>query len=599
MRKAQTTITDITKDLGISPSTVSRALNNHQAISKKTKKAEIKLALSILFTLIIATCFGQATNDEIIVSKFKSISNNPTVIEFTNTKKINNIGGHLQGIQLFYNGKSKYAFLSGSSSSYAYFSVVKLGDKIQVISVNDLMNKPFKHAGGFQIYQNYLAVGIEDNQKKDKSKVCIYDISNPENPSVEPIAIIKREGKPKRSTAGCVGIAKYNDKALLAVGDWDTKNIDFYACKFNEIEKGGFEKIQSINTDKILKEGWVDNNWHSYQNINLINFNNDLYLIGLGQNNAQEDIADIYRLNEKSPGNFNLIKLATKTFICKSESSFKAGAGVIWSETGEMQIISCGYNIENISHLNYFNNQIITAHSHNDYVHEKPLFDALDCNFKSIEADVFSIGDSLFVAHNFNDIKPGQTLRRLYLEPLKNRIRQNNGSVYGNGEEVILFIDIKDDGLRTYKLLDKILQEYKNEVSVFENGTKAQKSILVVVSGNRPFDFMQSQTIRYAGFDGRMANLDSDIPPTLMPIVSDNWSKYFKWNGKGEIPLKEKQKLYDIAHKAKSKGYILRFWNTPNRTTEQRNAVWTELKNAGVGLIGADNLKEMQQFFIR
>ncbi len=85
------------------------------------------------------------------------------------------------------------------------------------------------------------------------------------------------------------------------------------------------------------------------------------------------------------------------------------------------------------------------AHSHNDYEHEHPLFDALGCNFKSIEADVYSVGDSLFVAHDFDKIKPGHTLRTLYLEPLKKQIQKNNGSVYGNGEEVILFIDIKDN----------------------------------------------------------------------------------------------------------------------------------------------------------
>lgn len=44
MRKSRTTITDIANQLGVSPSTVSRALNNHPAISKKTKNAVVKLA---------------------------------------------------------------------------------------------------------------------------------------------------------------------------------------------------------------------------------------------------------------------------------------------------------------------------------------------------------------------------------------------------------------------------------------------------------------------------------------------------------------------------------------------------------------------------
>ncbi len=45
MKKSRTTITDIANELGVSPSTVSRALNNHPAISKKTRKAVLKLAL--------------------------------------------------------------------------------------------------------------------------------------------------------------------------------------------------------------------------------------------------------------------------------------------------------------------------------------------------------------------------------------------------------------------------------------------------------------------------------------------------------------------------------------------------------------------------
>lgn len=32
---------------------------------------------------------------------------------------------------------------------------------------------------------------------------------------------------------------------------------------------------------------------------------------------------------------------------------------------------------------------ITQAHAHNDYVHPRPLFGALDCGFCSVEADIF------------------------------------------------------------------------------------------------------------------------------------------------------------------------------------------------------------------
>jgi hypothetical protein len=292
----------------------------------------MKLVLSILFISLVFSSFGQENSDEFIISKFKSISKNPTIIEFDNRKKVNNVGGHLQGIQVIQRDKNRFAFLSGSSDSYAYLSVVKLDDKSEVISVNQMMDKPFKHAGGFQIFENYLAVGIEDNEKKDKSKVCIYDISNPENISVQPVEVIEREGKPLRSTAGCVGITKYKNKALLAVGDWDTQNIDFYSCPVNEIGESGFELIQSVNIEKLVKDEWTDKAWLAYQNINLINFNNDLYLIGFGQNSNQENVADLFRLKHEDLRKFELVKLASKTFNCENESSFKAGAGLVYTK---------------------------------------------------------------------------------------------------------------------------------------------------------------------------------------------------------------------------------------------------------------------------
>lgn len=44
MKKSRTTIIEIARELNISPSTVSRALNNHPAISKKTRDSVIELA---------------------------------------------------------------------------------------------------------------------------------------------------------------------------------------------------------------------------------------------------------------------------------------------------------------------------------------------------------------------------------------------------------------------------------------------------------------------------------------------------------------------------------------------------------------------------
>src|SRR3990172_9175630 len=78
------------------------------------------------------------------------------------------------------------------------------------------------------------------------------------------------------------------------------------------------------------------------------------------------------------------------------------------------------------------------AHAHNDYWHERPLFDALDHGFTSVEADVFLRDGNLLVGHELAELKPESTLESLYLDPLARRVRENGGRVYPNGDRFFL-----------------------------------------------------------------------------------------------------------------------------------------------------------------
>src|SRR5690349_308307 len=70
------------------------------------------------------------------------------------------------------------------------------------------------------------------------------------------------------------------------------------------------------------------------------------------------------------------------------------------------------------------------AHAHNDYEHARPLFDALDRGFCSVEADIWLVDGALLVAHDKKDLKPARTLQSLYLDPLRERTKSNGGRVY-------------------------------------------------------------------------------------------------------------------------------------------------------------------------
>jgi hypothetical protein len=69
------------------------------------------------------------------------------------------------------------------------------------------------------------------------------------------------------------------------------------------------------------------------------------------------------------------------------------------------------------------------AHAHNDYLHERPLLDALDQGFCSVEADIFLVDGELRVGHSALELRKGRTLEALYLKPLAERVRAKEGSV--------------------------------------------------------------------------------------------------------------------------------------------------------------------------
>jgi glucose/arabinose dehydrogenase len=231
------------------------------------------------------------------------------------------------------------------------------------------------------------------------------------------------------------------------------------------------------------------------------------------------------------------------------------------------------------------------AHAHNDYEHKRPLLDALDHGFCSVEADIWLRDGKLLVAHDARDLKPDRTLEALYLEPLRKRVADNNGRVHKNGPRFWLLIDIKSAGEPTFRALHDTLANYADVLSTTRDGNHQDRAVTVVISGNRPIDYIRAQTARHAGIDGRLTDLDSDAPAHLMPMISDRWGAHFKWTGNGPLPEEERKKLHDIVAKAHARGRIVRFWATP-----ESPAVWRELRDAKVDLINTDQLGELRKF---
>ncbi|MGW3342717.1 phosphatidylinositol-specific phospholipase C/glycerophosphodiester phosphodiesterase family protein [Nonomuraea rubra] len=234
------------------------------------------------------------------------------------------------------------------------------------------------------------------------------------------------------------------------------------------------------------------------------------------------------------------------------------------------------------------------AHAHNDYEHERPLLDALDHGFTSVEADIYLVDGELRVGHDPEDLRPGRTLQSLYLDPLAQRVR--HGSVYPRSRQQLqLLVDIKNNGAATYTELDKVLRSYRKLLTTYHKGRVKPGAVTVVISGDRPSDLMAAQERRYAFYDGRMADLGQGNPG-LIPLISDNWTNHFTWTGAGEMPAAERDKLRQIVATAHRDGQRVRFWATPDTAGAARDALWRELIAADVDHINTDDLAGLAAF---
>ena len=235
------------------------------------------------------------------------------------------------------------------------------------------------------------------------------------------------------------------------------------------------------------------------------------------------------------------------------------------------------------------------AHAHNDYHHARPLFDALEQGFASVEADVFLVDGQLLVGHDKRELRPSRTLDALYLKPLAERVARNGGHVYPDLPTFMLLVDIKENGAAANQALDSLLKSYAPMLASVADGKAGPGAVEIVISGDRPWQLIADDDVRYVGIDGRVEDLSDparrELPAHLMPLGSDNWFTHFRWTGDGPMPEDERAKLKRIVASAHDQGRRVRFWATP-----EKEAVWQELAAAGVDHINTDQLERLGGF---
>ncbi|HEY9045125.1 MAG TPA: alkaline phosphatase [Ohtaekwangia sp.] len=227
-----------------------------------------------------------------------------------------------------------------------------------------------------------------------------------------------------------------------------------------------------------------------------------------------------------------------------------------------------------------------SIHAHNDYVQPIPFFAAYYQQVGSIEADVFLLNNELYVAHTDKEIATDKTLDKLYLAPLAEKIKFHNGGVYAKGTPLNLLIDLKTEGIPTLQALVKKLKKYPALTNC--------SALTITISGSVPDPSRWAEFPNYIHFDGRPTVVYTPQQLARVSMISDDFSSYTTWNGKGIILAPDKKKIQDAIASVHARGKKIRFWATP----DQVNA-WRTLQKLQVDYIGTDNVTALATFIAK
>jgi len=303
----------------------------------------LKLILLCLAGLMGIQAHAQSGFDNGVSKSFHKIQSPPQLIRINYHGTKIPSGGHLQGIQRL---SDSLLLITGSSSSYAYYLLTQISlnaDKGQVKSVTKITDSPFRHAGGCQVYDHKLVVGVEDNHAKDKSDIIMISFNNlGEETGRRTIA--HRAGKVKRSTAGAVGFTKFKTgQYVVIVGDWDSDYLDVY------LSRTGVDSLfDSVTTFRLPGKKQP-----SYQAINLLTDKQGrLYLVGFSRFGFHNRV-DLFELEFRMDGT-KITNHEIFNFHCRGGAGFRYASGIELDNDSLSAVYSCSRGTRHSAIINIF-----------------------------------------------------------------------------------------------------------------------------------------------------------------------------------------------------------------------------------------------------
>lgn len=261
------------------------------------------------------------------------------------------------------------------------------------------------------------------------------------------------------------------------------------------------------------------------------------------------------------------------------------------------------------------------CHSHNDYLREVPLYNALSAGCTGVEADVSLTEAGLLVGHTKDSLSLPRSLKSLYVDPLLAILTLQNPEINSTSDStteadatrngvfsvdtsvtLTLLVDIKTDGATTLPVVLQELEPFRScrWLTHWNGSALVPGPLTIVASGNTPSSLLNGdKTTHHDVFlDAPLDQLWGENAPNNNTAYTYENSNYAStsfqrtvgqlWHNK--LSPSQVEIIRGQVNEARRRGLRARYWNTPSWPISLRNHVWDVLQKEGVGMLNVDDL---------
>ncbi len=231
----------------------------------------------------------------------------------------------------------------------------------------------------------------------------------------------------------------------------------------------------------------------------------------------------------------------------------------------------------------------IMLHSHNDYERTVPFWQAYAQKINSLEVDIHYVEGRLMVGHDPEDLMDDMTVEELYVKPILTVFKRNGGKPWKDSDRHLqLLVDLKTPAEPTLSTFATLLAQWPE---VFDPAVN-ENAVRVVITGSAPEKEQFADYPKFISFDGDVNEEYTPEQLERVALISTNFRRYSRWNGKGSIVDDQEARLYEVIDYAHKIGKPVRFWGAPESI-----ATYYVFYNMGIDYINTDYPEEAAAFF--